>query len=68
MKSHKLKQAAVLVLVTVLAAGAGVWWARRDTATSTTSAEQGEMSAGNKSDAAKKPLYLDRPARLNCWP
>ena len=61
MKSHKLKQAAVLVLVAVLAAGAGVWWARRDTATSTTSAEQGEMSAGNKSDAAKKPLYWYDP-------
>ncbi len=57
MNRDKLKQSAVLIVVAVLAAGAGMWWARRDAATSTTSAEQGEMSAGNKSDAAKKPLY-----------
>ena len=55
MNKHTLKQAAVLMLVATLAAGAGVWWARRDVGTTKT-----DMPASNTSDA-KKPLYWYDP-------
>ena len=56
MNTQRLKQAAVLALVATLSAGAGVWWARRDAATTTT-----DMPASNSADAAKKPLYWYDP-------
>jgi len=56
MKSHKFKQAAVLMLVAALAAGAGVWWARRDAGTM----KSADMPASNTSEA-KKPLYWYDP-------
>ncbi|MHB8915623.1 MAG: efflux RND transporter periplasmic adaptor subunit [Thiobacillus sp.] len=55
MNKHKLKQAAVLTLVAALAAGAGVWWARRDSSTTNMT-----MPASNAGDA-KKPLYWYDP-------
>ena len=56
MNKHKLKQAAVLIVVASLAAGAGVWWARRDAGT----LKSADMPASNTSDA-KKPLYWYDP-------
>lgn len=56
MNTHKLKQAAVLVVVATLAAGAGVWWARRDANTMTSA----DLPAGSVS-ADKKPLYWYDP-------
>lgn len=56
MNKHQLKQAAVLVVVAALAAGAGVWWARRDAGTMQTT----NTPASNTSDA-KKPLYWYDP-------
>ena len=62
MNTHKLRQAAVLVLVAVLAAGAGVWWARRHAGmTATRSPEQSEVAPSGSADAAKKPLYWYDP-------
>ena len=61
MNTQRLKQAAVLALVATLAAGAGVWWARRDAATVTTDMKQADMPASNSADAAKKPLYWYDP-------
>ena len=56
MNKQKLKQAAVLVLVAALAAGAGIWWARRDAGTM----QSADMPAGNPG-AEKKPLYWYDP-------
>jgi len=56
MNQHTLKQAVVLVVVAALAAGAGVWWARRDAGTMSST----DMPASNTSDA-KKPLYWYDP-------
>ena len=56
MNKQKLKQAAVLVLVAALSAGAGVWWARRDAGTM----QSADMPAGHTS-AEKKPLYWYDP-------
>lgn len=55
MNKHTLKQAAVLVLVAALAAGAGVWWAKRDAGM-----QSADTPAGNAS-AEKKPLYWYDP-------
>ena len=56
MNKHTLKQAAILVVVAALAAGAGVWWARRDANTTTS-----DMPASNNANDAKKPLYWYDP-------
>ena len=56
MNKHTLKQAAVLMLVAALAAGAGVWWARRDAGTMSSA----DVPASNPS-AEKKPLYWYDP-------
>ena len=56
MNKHLLKQAAVLGLVAAFAAGAGVWWARRDAVT----VKSADMPASNTS-AEKKPLYWYDP-------
>ena len=56
MNSQRLKQAAVLALVAVLAAGAGVWWARRDASTMPTT----DVPVSNTGEA-KKPLYWYDP-------
>ena len=56
MNKQKLKQVAVLVVVAALAAGAGVWWGRRDAGTMPSA----DMPAGNTS-TEKKPLYWYDP-------
>ena len=56
MNKHTLKQAGILVLVAALAAGAGVWWARRDASTMPSA----DVPASNTS-ADKKPLYWYDP-------
>jgi Cu(I)/Ag(I) efflux system membrane fusion protein len=61
MKSHKFKQAAVLVLVAVLAAGAGVWWTRRDAGTRAASAMKTADTPASNTRDAKKPLYWYDP-------
>ena len=61
MNKHTVKQAAVLVLVAALAAGAGVWWARRDAGIRAGGPmKSAGMPAGNTGDA-KKPLYWYDP-------
>ena len=56
MNKQRLKQAVVLILVAALAAGAGIWWARRDAGTMTST----DMPAST-TRAEKKPLYWYDP-------
>lgn len=56
MNKHTLKQGAVLIVVAALAAGAGVWWARRDGGAMPTT----DMPASKTSDS-KKALYWYDP-------
>ena len=57
--ANAFKQAALVLLVAALAAGSGVWWARRDAAPDAA----GSMKAAqkNRADAEKKPLYWYDP-------
>ena len=57
MNKQKLKMAAVLMLVAAFAAGAGFWWARRDTGTT----QSADMPATSSTSAEKKPLYWYDP-------
>ena len=58
MNTQKLKLAVLMVIIAALAAGAGVWWARRDAAMSGQSAQTAPI---NTPDAEKKPLYWYDP-------
>ena len=56
MNTQKMKQAALLLTVAALAAGAGMWWARRDAVT------PGAPAASSRAaNAEKKPLYWYDP-------
>lgn len=61
MSTHKFKQVAILVLVAALAAGAGVWWARREAGTNATGAMKPVDASTSHSVDAKKPLYWYDP-------
>jgi len=58
MKPTRLKQAALLLGVAVLAAGAGIWWARRDAALPNTATQPVPAST---TGAERKPLYWYDP-------
>ena len=58
MKPTRLKQAALLLGVAVLAAGAGIWWARRDAALPNTATQPVPAST---TIAERKPLYWYDP-------
>ena len=61
MKTQLFKQAALLLAVAALAAGAGAWWARRDVAPSATGAMKTTAEPREETNAAKKPLYWYDP-------